>query len=150
MNNMKKKVKVTVKLIFLLCFLSSKVYAQSQIYSNNYKDCMKENFDSHAVDNLKHGYLNMYTKLKNLTKPLNEDELKPIKEELKILTDKILDYIEYLNSIPESYPITDKMIKDNVCKIYFQSNYFIQSVEAVRAYSSKIYIEKELKKYQNK
>jgi hypothetical protein len=111
---------------------------------------MKENFDSHAVDNLKHGYLNMYTKLKNITKPLNEDELKPIKEELKILTDKILDYIEYLNSIPESYPITDKMIKDNVCQIYFQSNYFIQSVEAVRAYSSKIYIEKELKKYQNK
>lgn len=79
---------------------------------------------------------------------MNEDELKPIKE-LKILTDEILDYIEYLSSIPESYPITDKMIKDNVCKIYFQSNYFYQRVDAVRAYSSKIYIERR-RKYQNK
>ena len=44
MNNTEKKVKSNSQINFPFMFLSSKVYAQSQIYSNNYKDCMKENF----------------------------------------------------------------------------------------------------------
>ena len=139
--------KTTIIFGILLCFLSINSFSQSQIYSTNYKGCIKEQFDYNFIDYLIYDNEEGLKFLKNITSVLTEEELKPIKEEYDILYGKMLYNITYLKTIPKSYPITDKTTKDLVCKLYFEMKDMNKRTDPIQNYCSRIYQDKELKNY---
>ena len=144
---MKAFTKTKILSIISCFFLSFNSFSQSQIYSENYKGCIKEQFDSNFVDNIIFSYQDIFQHLQNNISILTEEELKPIKEEYDKIYGKILYNISYLNSIPKSYPISDKTTKNSVCQLYFERSDISQRIVPIQNYCSRIYQDKELKNY---
>ena len=139
--------KTKITLIFLF-FCTVTIHSQSQINATTYADCLKQQFDSGLVDNLIYKYdVNFRLELFNITNALNDEEKKPISNQINEVEKLLNEYVNYLKSIPKLYPIEDKKIKKNVCTIWYESPNIYKKINSIREYCRPIYIEKEKKNY---